>query len=175
MRDVLGWSAAQTAEALDQSVAAVNSALQRAHATMREHLPERRADWALGDASAEERAVLDRYMDAHDRADAAAIADLLGDEMRFTMPPQPTLVEGPRAFVEFMARYAFGPESPGEFRLVPTRANGQLAAANYVRRPGEAAFSAMSLDVLRCEHGRLVEVTTFEPHLFAYFGLAQTL
>ncbi len=84
MRDVLGWSAAQTAEAIEQSVAGVNSALQRAHATLREHLPERRSNWTAGLASAEDRELLDRYMKAHDLADAGLIADLLGDEMRFT-------------------------------------------------------------------------------------------
>lgn len=111
-------------------------------------------------------------MQAHDDADPAAIAALVGDGMRFTMPPQPTLYEGPEAFVRFMAESAFGLDSPGQFTLVPTRANRQLAAANYVRAPGDDVFRAMSLDVLRVERGRLVEVTTFEPHLFEAFGLA---
>jgi RNA polymerase sigma-70 factor, ECF subfamily len=114
-------------------------------------------------------------MDAHDRADAEAIAELLGDEMRFTMPPQPVLIEGPDAFVRMIAEEGFGPNGVDEFRLVPTRANRQLAAANYVRTPGDAVFRAMSLDVLRIDRGRLVEVTTFEPHLFPAFGLASRL
>lgn len=172
MRDVLGWSAAQAAATLEQSVPAVNSALQRAHATLRERLPERRSEWTAGASSPGDRALLERYMQAHDDADPAAIAALVGDEMRFTMPPQPTLYEGPEAFVRFMAESAFGLDSPGQFTLVPTRANRQLAAANYVRAPGDDVFRAMSLDVLRVERGRLVEVTTFEPHLFEAFGLA---
>lgn len=175
MRDVLGWSAAQAADAIEQSVAAVNSALQRGRATLREHLPDRRSDWTAGPASAEDHELLDRYMTAHDLADAGLIAELLGDEMRFTMQPQPTLVEGPQAFVRFMAESAFGADSPGEFKLVPTRANGRLAAANYVRAAGEDAFRAMSLDAPRTDHGRLVEVTTFEPHLFEAFGLPSQL
>jgi len=175
MRDVLGWSAAQTAEAIEQSVAGVNSALQRAHATLREHLPERRSNWTAGPASAEDRELLDRHMKAHDLADAGLIADVLGDEMRFTMPPQPMLVEGPQAFVRFMSDSAFGVHFPGQFKLVPTRANGRLAAANYVQALDDDAFRAMSLDVLRTNHGRLVEVTTFEPHLFEAFGLPSQL
>ncbi len=175
MRDVLGWSAAQTAEAIEQSVPAVNSALQRAHATLRERLPARRSDWRAPAASAQDRELVDRYIEAHDRADAALIAELLGDEMRFTMPPLPIVVDGPQAFVRFMAETAFGADSPGEFKLLPTRANGCPAAANYVRAPGDTVFRALSLDVLRLEDGRLVEITTFEDHLFAAFGLAQRL
>ena len=175
LRDVLGWSAAQTADALEQSVAAVNSALQRARATLREHLPERRSDWAPGEPTAEDRRLLERYMDAHDRADAAAIAELLGDEMRFTMPPQARVVEGRDAFLRFMEVEAFGARSPGRFKLVPTRANGRPAAANYVRRRGDDAFRAMSLDVLRIQRGRLVEITTFEPRTFRAFGLPPVL
>ena len=175
MRDVLGWSAAQAAETLEQSVPAVNSALQRAHATLREQLPQRRSQWTAGEPSSEERELLERYMQAHHNADPDAIAALVGDEMRFTMPPQPTLIEGPQAFVRFMTESAFGADSPGEFRLVPARANRQPAAANYIRAPGQDAFVAMSLDVLRIEGGRLVEVTTFEPHLFAAFGLPAQL
>lgn len=101
----------------------------------------------------------------------AAPLELAGEDMRFTMPPQPTLIEGPQAFVRFMAQTAFGPDSPGQFKLIGTRANGRLAAANYVRAPGDDAFRAMSLDVLRTDHGRLVEVTTFEARLFEAFGL----
>jgi RNA polymerase sigma-70 factor, ECF subfamily len=151
-------------------VTAVNSALQRAHATLRERLPEQRSEWAPGEPSPEDRLLLERYMDAHDRADPDTIAELLGDEMRFTMPPQPLVFEGPAAFVRLLAE-SFGDRSLGQFKLLPTRANGRLAAANYIRAPGYDAFRAMSLDVLRIEDGRLVEVTTFEPHLFEAFGL----
>ena len=126
LRDVLGWSAAQTAEALEQSVPAVNSALQRAHATLRERMPEQRSDWAPGEPSPEDRLLLERYMDAHDRADPDAIAELLGDEMRFTMPPQPLVYEGPDAFLRLLAE-SFGDPSLGQFKLLPTRANcGEL-------------------------------------------------
>jgi RNA polymerase sigma-70 factor (ECF subfamily) len=72
LRDVLGQPAAETAAALDTSVAAANSALQRARATMNEHLPSHRLDWATRDASPRERVLVERLMDAHDRRDAGA-------------------------------------------------------------------------------------------------------
>ena len=71
-RDVLGWPASQTADLLEMSVAAANSALQRARATMREHLPARRGEWSAGPLSATERELLDQFIDAHERCDAAA-------------------------------------------------------------------------------------------------------
>jgi RNA polymerase sigma-70 factor (ECF subfamily) len=173
-RDVMAWSAAETGELLDISVPAVNSALQRAHTTMKEHLPERRTEWSAAAVSADEEDVLRRYMEAHDHGDANALAGLLGEEMRFTMPPQPVVL-GAAGFVE-MCRDAFvGPSSLGHYKLVPTRANRQPAAANYVKAPGGDRYRALALDVLRIEHGRIVEVTTFEPHLFAAFGLPEEL
>ena len=174
-RDVLGWSAAETAEMLDLSVAGVNSALQRARATMRERLPERRTEWTAAEQSEAERELLDRYLDAHDRADADALTALLGEEMRFTMPPDPFTTEGVEAFVE-MCRGAFaGPEALGHFKLVPTRANGQPAAAEYIEAPGDDRYRALGLDVLTVRDGKIVAVTTFEPHIFAAFGMPMEL
>jgi RNA polymerase sigma-70 factor (ECF subfamily) len=173
-RDLLDWSAAETAELLDVSVPAVNSALQRAHAAMKEHLPEGRSEWSAATTSPQEEAVLRRYMEAHDRGDADGLAALLGDELRFTMPPQPLVLDA-EGFVA-MCREAFvGATSVGHFKLVPARANTQPAAANYVRPVGAERYRALSLDVLRIERGRIVEVTTFEPHLFAAFGLPDEL
>ena len=175
LRDVLGWSASETAELLDTSVASANSALQRARATIQQHRPARPDDWAPGTPpSADEQLLLRRYMQAHDRADAGAVVTLLREDVRFTMPPQPTLYEGRDAVAAFFAG-VFGDERPGDFRLVPTRANRQPAAANYMRVWGDTVFRAMSLDVLRVEHGELVEITTFEASMFAAFGLPPTL
>jgi RNA polymerase sigma-70 factor (ECF subfamily) len=113
-------------------------------------------------------------MDAHARADSAAVVAMMRDDVRFTMPPQPTLYEGRPALAAFFAE-AFGPDAVGEFRLVPTRANRQPAAANYVRAPGDTRFRAMSLDVLRFEAGQLAEITTFDTTLFPLFGLPDVL
>lgn len=176
LRDVLGWSAAESASLLDASVPAVNSALQRARATLKQQLPERRLDWAAtADPSEEERAVLQRYMEAHERADATALAELLREDARFTMPPQPMWCEGREAIMAAFTPEIFGPEAMGDFRLVPTRANRQPAAANYVRRRGDSEYRALALDVLRIENGKVVEITAFVPDLFPAFGLPPTL
>jgi len=86
-RDVLGWSAKEAASLLDTSVASVNSALQRARATLRNHLPEPRLEWATAsDPTEEERALLRRYLDAVVRTDADALAATLREDTGFTMP-----------------------------------------------------------------------------------------
>jgi RNA polymerase sigma-70 factor, ECF subfamily len=175
LRDVLDWSAAETADLLDTSVASVTSALQRARVTLRRHRPRRGDEWSPPTSpSAEEQALLRRYMDAHARADSAAVVALMREDVRFTMPPQPTHYEGRPAVGQFFVD-AFGPNRPGDFRLVPTTANRHPAAANYLRAWGDDRYRALSLDVLRFEDGRLVEITTFEPGLFAAFGLPDAL
>ena len=175
MRDVLGWTAAETAEALDGSVAAVNSALQRARARLKTLGRPGRLEWApLQPPTDDERLLVQRYMDAHARADAAAVIALLGDAVRFSMPPQEIRFEG-RAAVAAFFRDLFGPENPGDWRLVATHANGQLAAANYVRAWGESEYRATTLDVFNIERSVLVEITTFGPDLFPAFGLPPTL
>jgi RNA polymerase sigma-70 factor (ECF subfamily) len=175
LRDVLGWSASETADLLDTSVASVNSALQRARVALQKQLPERRSDWSpVADPTENERALLDKYMAAHERADASTVVELLREDVRFTMPPQPTCYQGREAVAAFFEN-ALGAGRIGEFKLVPTRANRQPAAANYLRSPGDTVFRALSLDVLRIEGGQLVEITTFEPKLFPAFGLPPSL
>ncbi|MET7688784.1 sigma-70 family RNA polymerase sigma factor [Streptomyces sp. NPDC005483] len=177
LRDALGLTAAETAEALETSVASVNSALQRARPTLREHLPRERSDWRATVPTEGQQAVLDRYMAAVGRLDFDAMAALLTEDATLTMPPNPFWFTGRDAIVDFV-RVSLDPASPmffGHWRSLPTRANGQLAAANYVRRPGTGVFRAQVLDVLRFDadgHGdRIAEITSFEPHLFPAFGL----
>ena len=174
LRDALGWSAAGTAEVLGSSVAAVNSALQRARATLRELDAGGRMEWVASTPTENERELLQRYMEAHERADAQAVIDLLGEDVIFTMPPWSARYEGRDAVAAFF-RALFGPDGPGAWRLVPTRANRRPAAANYVRGPGEEWFRATTFDVLHIAHDHLVEVTTFGPDVFAAFGLPDEL
>jgi RNA polymerase sigma-70 factor, ECF subfamily len=175
VRDVLGWSANDTASLLEDSVPAVNSALQRARATLKRHLPPRRLEWGRSTgASEEERALLERYIEAHERSDAAAVAAMLSEDVRVTMPPEPAIL-GRVAVVSLFEHAAFADSAPGDWRLLPTRANRQPAAANYRRRPGETEFRALALDVLRFEDGRLAEIMVFRPEVFAAFGLPPTL
>ncbi|WP_327561337.1 sigma factor-like helix-turn-helix DNA-binding protein [Actinophytocola sp.] len=120
LRDVLGWPATETASLLELSVAAANSALQRARATLREHLPEDHAEWSTSDPSADELALLNGFIHAHQRGDWETSVKLMREDIRVTMPPHPFLYDGIAALIPLFER-AFGPESPGEWRLVPTR------------------------------------------------------
>jgi RNA polymerase sigma-70 factor (TIGR02960 family) len=174
VRDVLGWPASETASLLETSVAAANSALQRARATLQEHLPARRADWSAGKPSGEERTLLERFIDAHERCDAAAAVAIASQDIRITMPPNPYLYDGLATIAPLLER-AFGEERDGDWRLVPTQANRMPTAASYLRRPGDSEFRAFKFDVLRIENGAIKEITTFGPDLFPMFGLAATL
>jgi RNA polymerase sigma-70 factor (TIGR02960 family) len=170
-RDVLGWPAIETASLLETSVAAANSALQRARATMQEHLPARRSEWSAGEPSAEERALLDQFIDAHERGDAALAVSIASQDLRITMPPAPYLFEG----LDTIAPLLRNALSEGEWRLLPTFANRMPTAASYLRQEGDTKFRAFKFDVLRIEHGRIAEITTFGPALFAAFGLPPTI
>jgi len=174
LRDVLGWPAAATASLLATSVAAPNSALQRARATMRAHLPARRAEWSAGEPSAEERALLKRFIDAHQRCDAAAAVAIAAQDIRITMPPNLLCYEGLETIAPLIER-ALGADRDGDWRLVPTQANRMPTAASYLRRPGDAEFRAFKFDVLRIEDGVIAEITTFGAGLFPAFGLPPTL
>jgi RNA polymerase sigma-70 factor (ECF subfamily) len=93
-RDVLGWPASETASVLGTSVAAANSALQRARATMQSHLPPRRGEWSAHEPTAQERALLERFIAAHERLDAEAAIAVAAQDLRITMPPTPWIFDG---------------------------------------------------------------------------------
>jgi RNA polymerase sigma-70 factor, ECF subfamily len=175
LRDVLGWRAKETAGLLDATVGAVNAALQRARSTLKQHLPARRLEWAPdSDPTAEERSLLQRYVDAHERADASALVELLRDDARLTMPPTPTWYDGRAAIVRFHADQLFGPGY--RWRFVLTAANRQPAVAFYTRSPGGSEYRAAVIDVLRIEGGLIGRIDAFVlPQLFAAFSLPTTM
>ncbi len=170
-RDVLGWPATETASALDTSVPAVNSALQRARATMGAHLPARRSEWSAGEPSDEERRLLANFIDAHERGDAALAVSIAAQDLRITMPPYPMLFEGLETIAPLLERAM----SDGDWRLLPTVANRMPTAASYLRAPGDTIHRPFKFDVLRVVDGRIAEITTFGPELFPQFGLPATL
>ncbi len=179
LRDALGWSAKETAGLLDETVAAVNSALNRARSMMRKRLPTQRLEWsAATEPTTAEREVLERYMQATDRADVAALTALLREEALLTMPPFPTWFLGRMEIANAFA-LAIDPNLPtyqGQFRTVATAANRQPALAAYVRRPGESKYRALGLDVLRVEGDQVIEITRFvTADMFAAFGLPMTV
>jgi RNA polymerase sigma-70 factor (ECF subfamily) len=177
LRDVLAWSAKETAALLDTSVASVNSALQRARTTLERHLPRQRLEAVSPDPSAAERVVLQRFMEAFERSDVGALAEVLREDARANMPPYPMWHDGRHTIVTALAK-VLDPASPaylGEWRVVEAHANLQPAAAFYVRPSGEAEFRAFALDLLRIEDGMVAEITSFPADVFEAFGLPPAL
>ena len=178
LRDVLGWSARETAEALETSVASANSALQRARATLERELPRGRLAWAPpSEPTAEEREILRRYMDAHERGDAAAVAALLREDVRASMPPLPLWFEGrapsrPRSQPSTTAPRRTSSASSAS---CPWARTGSRRRPAIYAGPGETEFRAFAIDVLRIEDGEIAEMTAFEADLFPAFGLPPTL
>jgi RNA polymerase sigma-70 factor (TIGR02960 family) len=176
LRGVLGWSAKDTAELLDSSIPSVNSALQRARRSMQERLPERRLEWAPDtDPTAAERELLERYVEATERADANGVKELMSEDSRFSMPPEPGLWVGRDTIVEAWLEGGFGTGDFGDLRCVLTRSNMQPAVACYVKRPGGSAYEPMAIDVLHIEEGEIAEIVTFAPRFFPALGLPATL
>jgi hypothetical protein len=175
MRDVLEFSAQETADALETSVASVNSALQRARATLGDRAPAPRSEWS-GDAelSEQERELLQGFIDTHESGDHEAAIKLMAEDIRVTMPPNPFVYDGIAALAPLFER-AFEGEDAGEWRLLPTRLNRMPAAASYHRAPGALEFTPFKIDVLRVRGGRIAEVTTFGTAVFPELGLPPVL
>jgi len=168
LRDVLEWSAQETADMLEISVAAANSALQRARATLEDQpMPS-----TTGELTDSERELLERYVDAHQRADVQASLALTREDIRVTMPPLPVVYDGIEQVRPLMAE---GLPGAGEWRVLATSANRMPAAACYLREPGGTEFRAFKLDVLRLVDGKVAEVTTFDAKLFSELGLPATV
>ena len=134
------------------------------------HLPASRADWPAKQPDSTERALLDQFIDAHERGDAEAAAAIAATDIKVTMPPYPMRISGIDELHALLGR-AFGSERDGDWRLVPTAANRMPAAGSYLRRPGDTEFRAFKLDVLGIRDGQIAEITTFGYSRFPYFGL----
>lgn len=175
LREVSGWTGPEIAAVLDCSVAAVDSALQRARASLQRNTPEDRHDWSAQPSTAQEHRLLRRYIAAHEAADADALAHLLGETARFTMPPRAVWFEGRDAVVDEFRR-GWGRDRTGDWRLVPTCANRQPAAAAYLRARGDSRYRSFGFVVLGLSNAAISEITVFAyPELFPAFGFASTL
>ena len=168
LRDVVGWPAKDVADLLGDSVNSVNSALQRARAGMREHLPAERQEWTGADDDADNRELVRRFTEASVAVDIDTIAGMLRDDVRFAMPPSHGLTVGRDAVIADWVDDGY-PEMTG-LRPVPTSVNRQPAVAYYHWREREGAYLPLTLDVLRISGGQVTEVTIFEadrfpPHL----------
>jgi RNA polymerase sigma-70 factor (TIGR02960 family) len=173
-RDVLGWPATETAEHLGTSVAAANSALQRARVALADRLPARRRDWTMPSLSDEEREVLAGFIEAHERGDHELALALAATDITVTMPPAPMRFVGRDGLRPLLER-AFGPDRDGDWRLLPTAANCSPAAASYLRRRGDSRWRGFKLDVLHVIDRRIATITTFGPSHFPRLGLPDEL
>ena len=162
LRDVLGFSAREAADILETTVPSVNGALRRARQAVEERLPDQSQQStlrALGDDRI--RRLVERYIDAWERGDVDAILAMLADDATFTMPPLPTWYRGRDAIAAFLERYAL----QDRWRLLPARANGQLAFGCYAWDAEQRSYTALSLDVLTLDGARAIEITSFvTPH-----------
>ena len=163
--EVLRWQASEVAELLDSSVASVNSALQRARATLAA-LDLRPGDGAGVDA--EEQALVARYVDAFERYDITALVALLRDDAQFSMPPFGVWVRGPEEVLRFMRGTGAKCENS---RLLTTQANGGPAVAIY-NAADDGGWDPWAIVVLELSGGQIVGLHHFIfPALFAAFGL----
>jgi RNA polymerase sigma-70 factor (ECF subfamily) len=170
LRDVLGFPAAEAAEILDTSAAAVNSALIRARAGLR---PERDLHDVPLPRSPAETAVVDRFVDALEHFDVDELVALLTADAKLTMPPEPAEYHGPHAIAGFLRALPFW---AGEIKILPTRANNQAAIAYYVADPVAPIWRSGSIIVMALRGDRVSGLTRFGgPGLFGTFGLPRTL
>jgi RNA polymerase sigma-70 factor, ECF subfamily len=172
-RDVMGWSARATGVLLDTSEAAVKSALQRARAIMRVHMPDRREEWAAAtEVGKDERRVLQRYIDAHEQDSTESLAEVLADDVRVAYPSIPLWSDSKEAFLQATREFA----PPGEYRFVATSANLQPAVAIYLRSPGDRVYRLTAIELLRVENGKVTEIVDYDPGVLPLaFGLEPTL
>ncbi|KAB8193746.1 sigma-70 family RNA polymerase sigma factor [Nonomuraea phyllanthi] len=171
LRDVLRWKAAEVAEALETSTAAVNSILQRARAQLNEVRPS--LDDPVEPLSPEQRAQLDRYVAAFENYDIDGVVKLFTEDAVWEMPPFVGWYQGPGAIMELI-RTRCPAQGPGDLKLVPTAANGQPAFAMYLREDG--VYRRFSIMVLTFAGDRLSHVGSFfEESLFEVFGLPEVL
>jgi len=171
LSEVVGWSAAEVAECLDMSVAAVNSALQRARATIAAR--NGNATAASESLSPDEVQLLDRYVDAFQNYDVDALVSLLREDATLSMPPYTLWLRGPATIREWLLGRGAGCRGS---RLVPTQASGAPSFGQYRPAPG-GGHAPWALIVLELEGDRIVSWNSFldTEKLFPLFGLPPRL
>src|SRR5579863_8418790 len=175
LRDVLGFRAAEVADLLEVSEPAVNSALQRARATMASRLPRLDRDRASLPRSARQRDLAARFATAFANHDVDGVVALLTDDAWITMPPVTLEYQGPAAIGRFLRDVAAW-HGGQPYRMVPTGANGQLAYGLYVCDDHSPGYRAYGMVVLSLEGDRISGITRFvDNSLMSWFGLPGSL
>ncbi|GAA4225893.1 sigma-70 family RNA polymerase sigma factor [Actinomadura meridiana] len=171
LRDVLKWRAAEVAELLDTSTAAVNSALQRARAQLEENAPLR--DELVEPTDPAQRDLLEKYAKAFEDADIAGLIELFKQDVIWEMPPHLDWFVGARDVVRLIEVQCA--PTPGELRMVPSAANGQPAFGLY-RRGDDGVHRPYQLQVLSVTADGVAHVSAFfYPEMFPLFGLPEQL
>jgi RNA polymerase sigma-70 factor, ECF subfamily len=172
LREVLRWQATEVAELLDTSVASVNSALQRARATLASRRLDADGAASAGPADAAQQALLARYVDAFERYDIESLVSLLHEDAVMSMPPYDFWLEGPKE----MGRWLLGPGCGCRgSRMIATAANGSAAFGQYRVDPA-GGHTPWALQVIETSGGRITAWHSFlDTALFAAFGLPDHL
>ena len=160
LREVLGFSAKETADMLETTVASVNSALQRARATVEQRVPEQSQQKTLRSLSdGRLRDLVERYVDAWERCDVEAFASMLSEDATFTMPPLASWYEGREGIATWAANSPMS--GAWRWRTVFTRANAQPALALYAWDGEARAYLPFALNVLTVRGAEISDVTAF--------------
>jgi RNA polymerase sigma-70 factor (ECF subfamily) len=169
LREVLRWQASEVAELLDTSVASVNSALQRARATLDAVGPDPAGP---PDAPEEQQELLDRYVDAFERYDVDALVSLLREDAMFSMPPWAFWIRGPEEVSRWLLGQGIGCKGS---RVIATQGSGCPAIGTY-RHVAPERHEPWALAILETSGGRITGVHNFiDPDLFRQFGLPAQL
>ncbi|WP_028935264.1 sigma-70 family RNA polymerase sigma factor [Pseudonocardia spinosispora] len=169
LREVLGYRATEVADMLDSTVESVTSALKRARSTLNQRLPP--AEDPPAPDSAEEQALVARFVRAYQAGDVDELVTLLTEDVRLSMPPIPLEYEGLDAVAHFFASTIGKGRT---YELVPTRANGQPAFGAYLRAATGVRHGA-GLLVIGLSGPRIREITRFETSALPWFGLPRSL
>src|SRR3954464_6951050 len=160
LREVLGFSAQETADALETSVASVNSALQRARKTIEERRPEQSQQATLRELGDERlREIVERYMEAWERNDVETVMEILAEDATFSMPPLASWFGGEESIRVFLTKWPLS--GTWRWRQIPVRANGQPALAFYIWDDREEAYMPFALNVLTFRGERISAVDAF--------------
>lgn len=170
LREVLEWSASEVAEALDLSVPAVKSLLRRARVNLSGQPPE--APQPPLDAALQTR--LQAYVQAWESADIPALLALLTEDATFSMPPIPGWYQGVAEIGRLVGKTIFAGPAAGRWRLIPAKANRQIAFGLYRIDPERGGHSAYGVQVVTFKGGQVSDIITFRtPGLVARFGLPE--
>jgi RNA polymerase sigma-70 factor (ECF subfamily) len=169
LRDVLDWKAKEVASALEMTVAAVNSTLQRARANLRQYRNQPVEDPNFED----ELDLLTKYVRAWETADIKGLMALIHADAKLTMPPLPVWYYGRSDIQTFFNRSVFAGRKPGDFKLVASRSNGNPAFAVFQRdESGEHRLAA--LHILTIQNHQIIQLDDFlavDQSLFSRFNL----